>query len=1145
MAHARPVAFGLSLLVVSLVTVVLFAQSDDEEQPQPEHGWQLPLSDDTGRTTFSSPHVNPIVISDEYAYVANTPDNTVDVISRDSQEVVLRVPVGVDPVGLAIRPFEDELWVANHVSDTISVIDTDADSTFFHQVIATFQVVDSETTVTEFDEPTGIAFTSFGEKAYVTLGPDNRVAVIDASDRELRRFLRIRAQDPRALTIRGRYLYVAVFESGNTSQLSGCNPQDIDGVMCTYDAVQETHTTNNVLSLNYDVDIVRNPKVPDRDIFVYDTRTDQPIDVIEGAGTLLYGIAVDGRRNVYVTQAEARNDANGKAGTESHGLAEMENRAFLNRITQVACLPFPCESPSFIDLEPEPPDHPEAGMALATPFAIQVSRDNQTLVATAAGSDKLFTVDAESGEVLGRVAVGTTPRGLAIDVDQQGAPTEAWVLNVVANTVTLVDLEDLEQPKVITAIELADPTPELMKQGRIAFNDADASTTGTFSCESCHPDNNVDQLVWILDTPLCDHPGCTQIPPRLTMPVRGLRDTQPYHWDGIPGDPYGGVNVASLWGDVDPNCDIDAPETCTRFLVDGSLATTMCEVGNCVALESGELGLLSIEERDALAHYILNVPFPPAPTRPFTNELSNSAQVGFFEFNYLNDSGTTTGSQACGACHKPPFLTTTNTPSSRDVQNGDVGSFNGMDAPTWRGAYDRWVVTPQARFNVIDLIERIGMDLNGDLPEQEVWFHAGARTQANWDMVLEFSTGFPGGFGRQVTLNQETAQEEDGLSIRLLDVLEAGANDESIKLQAEGLRIGGESIQPLALEFIDGKYVERHTPTLDSQGEVVEAEEEPDLLSFTRGELIGLARDGDLVITMTARLGMQVGPEFPQPAIWPYWTTGDITYDGVVQQSPSVEIAHLTDELELDIKGRHIHPDALILINGSRVQGSVTCSEGVLPNCEAETVTISLEEPPSRFGVNFLQIQNREGLISNDVMFFSDEVEQPELSGNLIVSGGEFNSFVFPMAEFWNSVEIDGNSVTYRNRHINVDIARANADQPWRAQLSHTVSVVEGQEYTICYRAKADRNRRMTAYADRNMHTWQNISSGQFGVDLTRQWRDFSHQFTSTVTDHTARLAFDFAQSAGSVQIDDIGLYEGNGCGNPGSTSSVFYPNPE
>ena len=37
------------------------------------------------------------------------------------------------------------------------------------------------------------------------------------------------------------------------------------------------------------------------------------------------------------------------------------------------------------NLEPLPPQHPSRGEALATPFAIAVTRDDETLVATAAG----------------------------------------------------------------------------------------------------------------------------------------------------------------------------------------------------------------------------------------------------------------------------------------------------------------------------------------------------------------------------------------------------------------------------------------------------------------------------------------------------------------------------------------------------------------------------------------------------------------------------------------------------------------------------------------------------------------------------------------------------------------------------------------
>ena len=50
----------------------------------------------------------------------------------------------------------------------------------------------------------------------------------------------------------------------------------------------------------------------------------------------------------------------------------------------------------------------------------------------------------------------------------------------------------------------------------------------------------------------------------------------------------------------------------------------------------------------------------------------------------------------CGNCLMP-FLVSTNTPGT------------GMDAPTWRGAYDRWMILPQGRLNIIDLMNIVGM----------------------------------------------------------------------------------------------------------------------------------------------------------------------------------------------------------------------------------------------------------------------------------------------------------------------------------------------------------------------------------------------------------------------------------------------------
>ena len=167
---------------------------------------------------MESPHSNPIAVNGKFVYVTNTPSSTVDVIDRESDKVVERIHVGIDPVSIAVRPDGKEVWVSNHVSDSVSVIDTDPKSSTFHLVIATIQDFDSNKATT-FDEPVGIAFAN-NEKAYVALSSSNSIAVIDVKAREIRYRFKIQSQEPRSITVKNGYLYVIPFESGNKTQLS-------------------------------------------------------------------------------------------------------------------------------------------------------------------------------------------------------------------------------------------------------------------------------------------------------------------------------------------------------------------------------------------------------------------------------------------------------------------------------------------------------------------------------------------------------------------------------------------------------------------------------------------------------------------------------------------------------------------------------------------------------------------------------------------------------------------------------------------------------------------------------------------------------------------------------------------------------------
>jgi len=885
-----------------------------------------------GHPTFVSPHASPIRVVGNLVFVVNTPADTVDVINVKTRQIETRINVGVDPVSLAVRPDNKEVWVSNHVSDSVSVIDSDSSSPTFLQVIDTIQEFDMETRATRFDEPVGIAFAN-NTKAYVALSSENKIAIIDVATRTVTGRLNITAQDPREIIVRNNRLYVIPFESNNKTQLSG-GTGDLDGDLVTFNAYEHAIANNNVLSLGAVVDIVKHPKVPDRDLFVFDTETDRLVETVNTLGTLLYGLTVDSKGRVYVAQTDARNEVNGRAGTKKHGLVELENRAFLNRITSVLPrtnakskkLKYEAEV-DFIDLEPLPPEHPDPDAALATPFAIEVSDDDSTLFVSAAGSDQFFTVDAKSGEVLGRVKVDAVPRGIALQKNDSGSTHQAWTLNAVANTVSLVDVSDPKTPKVIESISLDDPTHPAVKRGRIAFNTASSSTTRTFGCASCHPDGHTDQLLWVLKTPVVT--GGNQIMPRSTMPIRGLRDTAPYHWDGIPGDPYGGNNSANIHGQDPPNSNKDDPTSTTRHLIDGGIANTMSLVGDDTVNDEGKAGELTARERDDMAKFLLSVPYPPAQRRAYSNVVSETAQQGFKLFHIDGDYDEKPRPNVCGNCHRMPFLVSTNTPGT------------GMDAPTWRGAYDRFLILPQGRLNIIDFDFYRAIAEQG-IPERRMWqFSWGGRRRFDpiWDMVLEGSTGFSGTFARQITLNSKTANQD--LTTDLLDSLELSAREGGVILQGEGVLVDkNQAATPIELQFNPHQQSGNYVSTKNQK-------------SFTRKQLITLAEQGSFIGTFSARHGVKADIETPQPALW---TLGPLEKQSGRQQFPILYRGHR----DMTISGRHLEQDANVIVDGRRVEGRLSI--------DGETLNIQLNALPE-VGMHLLQVQNLNGLFSNDFIF--------------------------------------------------------------------------------------------------------------------------------------------------------------------------------
>ena len=68
--------------------------------------------------------------------------------------------------------------------------------------------------------------------------------------------------------------------------------------------MEHVFNNNNVLSLNYTADIVRNTELPDRDLIVYSTENEQRLQSVNYLGTLLYGLSVDATGVAYIAQTD-------------------------------------------------------------------------------------------------------------------------------------------------------------------------------------------------------------------------------------------------------------------------------------------------------------------------------------------------------------------------------------------------------------------------------------------------------------------------------------------------------------------------------------------------------------------------------------------------------------------------------------------------------------------------------------------------------------------------------------------------------------------------------------------------------------------------------------------------------------------------
>ena len=259
------------------------------------------------------------------------------------------VPVGLEPVAVAART-DGEVWVVNHLSDSVSVVDVAADPP---RVVRTLLVG---------DEPRDIVFAGPGRsRAFVTAAHrgQNRpgdpqlttpgvgradVWVFDAgrTRRGTPTILTLFGDTPRALAVTpdGATVYAAVFHSGNqtTTITEGavCDggataaPCDVGGIVVPGGLPAPNRNVQGLLGPETGLIVRHDPltgawsdpvgrdwreavrfSLPDLDVFAIDAMAPTPVQTAAWphVGTILFNLAVNpASGKVYVTNTEAHNE---------------------------------------------------------------------------------------------------------------------------------------------------------------------------------------------------------------------------------------------------------------------------------------------------------------------------------------------------------------------------------------------------------------------------------------------------------------------------------------------------------------------------------------------------------------------------------------------------------------------------------------------------------------------------------------------------------------------------------------------------------------------------------------------------------------------------------------------------------------------
>lgn len=575
-SRGRLLSGSVTLVVLLFCLLSLFAQS----RPGSVDGSKRELHAVAADDLYKSP-IKLALYGDRLYVVCENTDEVL-VIDTGERTVVDGFKVGKHPFGIAVRPDERRIYVSCRWDDNVTVVDMES-----KEIIKVFPVG---------DDPHDLATDDSGKYLFVSNLATNDVSVVETDGfSEVKRLQAGTSPFGMARSPDGRYIYVS-------NQLS--NPVPYRKPPCLELTVIDANRR-----------LVAGRRI------MHSTVIGQGVAVTPD-GRFVF-IALELPKNL-IPETQIY-----QGWMVTHGIAVAE-RGPRGRI-------------AYLLLD-------EPNLYYADPFGLTFTPDGKRLFVSSSGADVISVLDVrkvydllEAGDgtigipdetlqlysrhlalsseyVIARIPTESNPKGMAISTDGRWL----YVANRLADCISVVDVQRCE---IVDRIDLGGPQiTTILRKGERLFNYASISFQKQLSCNTCHPENHLDGLIY--DIAIDGGMGLNLVDNRT---MRGIAETLPFKWSGKNPTLYRqeGPRAAQLF-----------------FRSHG----------------------FEEDDNEAIVRFIESIPLPPNRFLSPDDKLNEFQKRGkeMYERAYTNDGRYIPISNRCITCHPPPYYT--------DRMKHDVGS---------------------------------------------------------------------------------------------------------------------------------------------------------------------------------------------------------------------------------------------------------------------------------------------------------------------------------------------------------------------------------------------------------------------------------------------------------------------------------------